>query len=326
MWRRSLLTGLVLQAAPRAWLLQRLAQAWPGQPAGARFAAFFSGRVALQAIAREASFTRRVALVPAYLCNVVALAFERAGWRVCEYAVDEAFVPDAAALRAHAQAEGADLLLLAPLYGSDGGLSQWLGPEAAAWRTRAGVALVLDLCQDAARLAQVTCSPGQRWAAVLSFNDKSFPGVMGGCLWSDLALASPPAPPWRQRALLAAWALRKCLPPRRASEPAAFEHSEATRFPYAFDTAGASALQLALGLTGMRHLPRWMARRRSTVARGAVRPLTLPFAETAPFVVAAAGDPGQHRRKPPYALAHDATTSLRPQLNVRHNKGFDDSP
>ncbi len=325
MWRSSLLAGLALQIAPRAWLLQRLGQAWPGRPAGACFAAYFSGRVALQALARHPAFVRRVALVPEYLCNVVPLAFEQAGWRVCGYPVDAAFVPDAAALRAQAHAEGADLLLLAPLYGSDGGLSHWLAPEADRWRADAGVALVLDLCQDAGRLAQLVKEPGSHWAAVLSFNDKSFPGVMGACVWSDLDLGSPPPPRWRQRGLLAAWALRKCLPRRHPAGPeAGFEHSEARRFPYAFSTTGASALQLALGLIGLGRLPRWQARRRALVVQGAVRPLPLPYAETAPFVVAAEGDPAQHRRKAPYALAHDAAASLLPQLLVRHNKGYDD--
>ncbi len=325
MLRTSLLSGLLLQAAPRRWLLARLARAWPAPPPGTRFGAYFSGRAALFAIARSPAFTRRVALLPAYLCNVVPLAFERAGWQVHGYEVDERFMPDASGLRALAEACGADLLLLAPLYGSDGGMAHWLGDDAAAWRSRRGVALVFDLCQDAALLQQLLRSPGPRWAAVLSFNDKSFPGVMGACAWGDLPLESPPPPGWRERWLLAAWALRKCLPARRsdASTPA-FDHSTAARFPYGFDPLGASALQLALGLVGLARLPRWVARRRDAVARGDVHPLPLPFSTGAPFVVVDAADPARHRRKRPYALAHDANASLRPQLVVRHNKGFDD--
>lgn len=321
----SLLGGLILQALPRQLLLQGLARRGPQGVRGACPAVFFSGRVALAALAGHASFTRRVALVPSYLCNVVPMAFERAGWRCVGYGVDEQFVPDSGALRRLAETEGADLLLLAPLYGSEGGLADWLADEAHAWRERHGVALVLDLCQDAARLSALLRPPGRRWAAVLSFNDKSFPGVMGACVWTDLDLPSPGAPPWRQRSLLMAWALRKVmLPARRANDGEAFEHSRAERFPYAFEPRGASSLQLALGAIGLHSMPSWMARRRAAWARGEVRALTLPFAATAPFVVALPGDRGVHRRKRPYATADDPARSLRPELTLLHNKGFDD--
>jgi hypothetical protein len=321
----SLLAALLLQAAPRRWLLARLRQSWPTAPAGARCVAWFSGRVALAQLARHPSFTRRVALLPAYLCNVVPMAFERAGWRVCTYAVDDRFVPDPQALRELAEKEGAELLLLAPLYGSEGGLAYWLGAQACAWRATAGVTLVLDLCQDAARLQQLPHPPARRWAAVLSFNDKSFPGVMGACLWTDLDLDSPPPPRWWRRLLLVGWALSKSLAGRRRNAgEEAFEHSRGERFPYAFDETGASALQLAFGLVGMARLPRWVAARRAAVERGDVRPLPLPFSAGAPFVVAAADDPARHRRKRPYATAHDPQASLLPQLVVVHNKGFDD--
>ena len=67
-----------------------------------------------------------------------------------------------------------------------------------------------------------------------------------------------------------------------------------------------------------------MARRRAASARGELRPLALPYSDTAPFVVVGDDDPGCHRAKRPYALVDDARRSLRAGLQVRHNKGFDD--
>lgn len=321
MLRSSLLLGLLMQTLPRATLQQRLAAFGP---AGAACRAFFSGRVALAAIAALPRFTRRVVLLPEYLCNVVPLAFERGGWRVHGYAVDERFEPDPAALAARAADVGADLLLLAPLYGADGGMTWWLGDEGRAARERLGLALVLDLCQDAGALARLPPGLGREWAALVSFNDKSFPGAMGALAWSDLDLPAPPPPGPAAALQMAARVLRRLLLRRAAGDERGFEFSYASRFPYAFGVAGPTRLQMALGLVGLQRLSRWQDLRRAAVAAGRVRPLDLPHAATAPFVVAAPGDPGRHRIKRPYATAHDAAQSLRPRLVVRHNKGFDD--
>ncbi len=323
MLRSSLLLGLLMQALPRATLEARLAPHGPRGAAGARCRPFFSGRVALAALAALPRFGRRVVLLPEYLCNVVPLAFERAGWRVEGFAVDERFEPDPRALAARAESSGADLLLLAPLYGADGGVGWWAGAEGRALRQRLGLTLVLDLCQDAARPALLG-DPGEQWAVLTSFNDKSFPGAMGAVLWTDLDLPPPPLPPARAALLIVLWVLRRLLRRERAGVERGYEFSHAARFPWGFDTAGATRLQLALGAVGLARLPRWQARRQAAVAAGRVKPLPLPYAGSAPFVVAAAGDPGEHRSKRPYAMAHDAARSLCPLLQVRHNKGFDD--
>lgn len=323
MLRSSLLLGLLLQALPRERLQTRLARRLPPALAGARCLAYFSGRVALSALAGLPRFGRKTVLMPEYLCNVVPLAFQRAGWRIHGYPVDQHFEPDAPSLAVRAEAVGADLLLLAPLYGAEGGVGWWLGPDGRAARERLGLALVLDCCQDAAALLALR-DPGRDWAALTSFNDKSFPGAMGALLCTDLALSPPPAPPARASLLLALWVLRRLLIGRRGGEERGFEFSHASRFPYAFDVDGPTRLQLALGELGLARLPRWQARRRAAVEQGRVRPLATPGAATAPFVAVAPGDPGWHRLKRPYALAEDASRSLRPRLVVRHNKGFED--
>jgi hypothetical protein len=122
------------------------------------------------------------------------------------------------------------------------------------------------------------------------------------------------------------WRLRVLLAPRRPAMRAAagFEYSQAAHFPHDFAIAGASRLQLALGLLGLRCLPLWQRRRRAAARRGQVKPTGPSLGSTSPFVLVAADDPGLHRRKPPYAQADAPLHSLRPGLLVRHNKGFDD--
>lgn len=321
MLRSSLLLGMLMLTLPRATLQERLAAFGPARAA---CRVYFSGRVALAAIAALPRFMRRRVLLPEYLCNVVPMAFERAGWCVHGYAVDDRFEPDSPALAARAAEVGADLLLLAPLYGADGGLSWWLGDDGRVARERLCLTLVLDICQDAGALARLPADLGHDWAALVSFNDKSFPGAMGALCWTDIDLPPPPPPGLAAALQMAARVLRRLLLPRRTGEESGFEFSYASRFPYAFGTLGATRLQLALGLVGLKRLPRLQALRRAAVQAGHVRPLDLPHAASAPFVVAAPGDPGRHRLKRPYATAHDAAQSLRPRLVVRHNKGFDD--
>jgi hypothetical protein len=320
MLRATWLGALWQQALPRAALVARIARHGPG---GLACVPFFSGRVGLAAVAALPCWRRRIALLPSYLCNVVPLAFERHGFAVHGYPVDDRFEPDNAWLAMRAGELKVDILLLAPLYGADGGLSWWLGPEGRATRRELGLTLVLDLCQDAGRLAGLP-DPGPDCVVLTSFNDKAFPGAMGAALWTDLPVAIPSAPGLRAAALLNAWVLRRLFRPRRPQEGTGFEFSQASRFPYGFEPAGPTGLQLALGAIGLERLPRWQARRRAALARGDVRAQALPHAAAAPFVVAGPGDAGLHRAKRPYARADDASASLRPGLVVRHNKGFED--
>lgn len=335
--------GLMALRTDRTGLLERLADLGPRGGARWRCTAHFSGRTALAAVARAlvASGRPRVALLPAYLCNVVEMAFVREGFEVRHYEVDEAFHPDTAALMRVAAEQDAGVLLLAPLYGSDGGLAAWTSEVAADLRRERGLALVLDLCQDAGWLQALT-APLTDAAVVVSFNDKSFPGAMGAAVWSDLAVHEPPEPArrigralvrWRLRVFAAAcWRrLKRCRAAAagRAAGydemvPAAFEFSRATAFPHAFDVEGATRWQIALGIVGLVRLPQWQARRAAALQRGTVRAAGPSAGSTSPFVLVRDDDPGSHRAKPPYACAGDARASLRPTIRVRHNKGFDD--
>lgn len=325
-----LLIGWLLSLLPRALLQRRLAACGPGGAAGAaggplRCLPCFSGRTALELVAQAFEPERRTLLLPAYLCNVVALAFERQGWTLVGYEVDEDFQPDNAALLARAADCGASAVLLAPLYGSDGGLRWWLAPAVAQQCRQQRLALVLDLCQDAAWLREVPAG-WQGGAVVLSFNDKSFPGAMGAVLWTDLPCDEPPAPGPAVALRLLGWRLRVLLGSLRRGASAAegFEYSQATQFPHDFSIPGATRWQLALGLLGLRGLARWQQRRRAALQRGDVKPAGPSVGSSSPYVLVAADDPGRHRRKSPYAVADAPTQSLRPALQVRHNKGFDD--
>lgn len=321
----SLLLGLLLACLPRATLLCRLAA---HGPVWLRLVPAFSGRTALAALAEAAPAAPRHVLLPAYLCNVVPLAFERHGWRLSFYATDDGFSADGPALLAQALREGAGTVLVAPLYGGDGGLRWWVSPEASALRRQHGLQLVLDLCQDAAWLQALPPDLAQ-CAVLVSFNDKSFPGAMGAAMWTDLPVPVPAAPGWPAVRGLLAWRLLTLLAYWRHAGKgrpgaAAFEFSRAQEPPYDFSVAGACRLQIALGLLGLAQLPHWQARRRQALARGRVKAVVPSLEGAPPFVRVADDDPGVHRAKKPYAVHGDAARTLRPALRVRHNKGFAD--
>lgn len=282
--------------------------------------------MALTALARAVGGRSRVVLMPAYLCNVVAMAFEREGWRVAGFEVDDRFVPDAGRLRELATAEGASVLLLAPLYGSDGGLGEWVSAAASAWRRENGVALVLDLCQDAGWLSAV---PGglHDCAVVTSFNDKSFPGAMGAAVWSDLPLPDTPPLPLHDVARLVWWRARvrlAALRPRRDVDETGYEYSRAVAFPHDFSPRGVGRWQIAVGVLGLESLAAWQARRLAAQHARHVHAVGPSAHSTAPFVLVGEDDPGMHRTKRPYAIAGEPSRSLKPHLRVRHNKGFGD--
>lgn len=323
----SLLLALLLACLPRTVLVRRLER---HGPAGLRLVPAFSGRTALALVAQADDVVQRRVLLPAYLCNVVPMAFERHGWQLSTYATDAAFGADGPALLAQALRDRASCLLVAPLYGGDGGLRWWVSPEASALRRQHGIALVLDLCQDAAWLSEIP--PGlERCAVLVSFNDKSFPGAMGAALWTDLPVPVPPTPGWPVLRALLAWRLLTLashwLRGRNAVAAEAdvgHEFSHARELPYDFGVAGACRWQLALGALGLAWLPRWQARRRAAVARGSVRPVAPSIGRASPFVLVGDDDPGLHQAKAPYAMHGDAARSLRPALRIRHNKGFAD--
>jgi hypothetical protein len=175
-WPANLLPALLLSALPRIVLARALGRslAVPGY----HFQPAFSGRVALYELAvRLAS---PVVLIPDYLCDVVPRALGAAGCTVLRYALDERFEFDLDRVLTLAEEAGAGLILTASLYGSDGGLGALEAVDVQARLKRMGSHLVVDICQDIELRARLPSAQGGRIHGLVSFNDKSFPGAMGG--------------------------------------------------------------------------------------------------------------------------------------------------
>ena len=152
------------------------------------FQPFFSGRSALVSLARELrAYTSSppVALIPRYVCNIVPKAFSLAGYKIVSYGTDavlEAEWDEVVKLIVDANSS---VLVGASVFGSSALLLELKNPRKQAFLRNHGVQVVVDLAQDIRLRRRLPPGCGDFVHAVLSFNDKSFPGAMGGGILSE---------------------------------------------------------------------------------------------------------------------------------------------
>ena len=200
----------------------------------------------------------------------------------------------------------------------------------AQFRKLNSITLVLDFCQDLIHHYRFRNRLGDNVLVVLSFNDKSFPGLMGGGVLTNMAMLLPPPLQFSHSVKLNLIALKKVLSAvrwRRAAKnfnTLPFDYSRCAQFPYTFEVAGVVRIQLAMGLIGLYLLPLWLRRRKKSIVNRNVVARNLDYTVTSPFVIRTESDPGIHRTKALYAMYHDPNRSHFPDLPIANNKGFDD--
>ena len=327
----SVARGATYGLQPRATLRDRLSRRLgrSGRPCHL----VTSGRVALMLVARSVAqrTSRRVALVPDYICNVVHTAVDRAGFRAEPYPTDRTCEPDDAWLQARLAGDDVALLVTASVFGSSAWLDRLAGAEVRALIQRTGVHVVVDACQDISLLDHLPDGYGDSLSAIVSFNNKSVPGLMGGAAVTGLPL--PAGLPQSLTAAQRSFFRRQLLAhvrarlagrglSRSAGESEAFEYSSCKRFPYAFDTAGISKLQVLMALVGLDNLPAFGAAKRE-LFETCGDAVVAPRLKTAAYVLVSDASVMPHRRrKRPYAAPDAPGSSLRPGQTILHNKGF----
>jgi hypothetical protein len=113
-----------------------------------------------------------------------------------------------------------------------------------------------------------------------------------------------------------------------AEDPAAFERSDCSVFPYGLERYRPGRVQLIMAVLGLRQLDRFTSRKRALLADYPGSMVHTRFVDTAPFLIVEdekTSLPRRRRRKRPYAVPSNAGESLRPQQVIIHNKGFYDS-
>jgi len=331
----SVIRFLGLHLCGRERLLRKLRDAIETE--GLSFYPEASGRTALYrlALAWKNEGERNVAWVPDYICNVVDVAMERAGYEVRRYPTDEMLEPDMGVIREALASKAVDVLVTANVFGSSALLDELKRDDTRTLILESGARVVADLCQDIRLLAELPSGYGDRLAAVVSFNDKSFLGAMGGGIVASFDI---PAPNRRATVAEAATLYRalvakvvKCLLRPGAHDTAGrrpFEFSHCVQFPYTFEVVAATRLQLILAIIGMGNLEA-LGKRKRAFAQQCPGVRRTRFYQTSPYLVvdpvAENGQPPERRCKGSYAMHGKPEDSRRPDLVVIHNKGFCDA-
>jgi hypothetical protein len=305
-----------------------------------------SGRVALYrlALAIRSRTDKRIALVPDFICNVVNVVLETAGFVVQSYRTDELFEVDREAVEKYIASESnVAILLTASVFGSSAFLDALNENRFKALILGRKIHVIVDLCQDLNLVQYLPHNYGENLSAVISFNDKSIPGIMGGGVLTQYPLFEPEPPPALCQVLLLYRMLllklgarflaeiRTRLPNRlrrktvRGVDLRQYEYSYCRHFPYAIDIVAISKLQVILALIGLKNLRNINAVKRQFAQNCPNLVRTRHYCTSPYLVVTELVDTHEGRKiKAPYAIDHYPETSLRSELIIIHNKGFDD--
>lgn len=316
----------------------------------------FSGRVALLLVARAMrSLTpARKAAIPDYICNIVPRVMTAAGWQIVEYRTNELLEPDEAEIDRLVDQEDIGLLLTASVFGSSA-LLDYLSRDDVRERILTNeVFCIVDLCQIIALRDRLPDGYGQQLAAIVSFNDKSTPGLMGGgVLWArQLTQRQVPMGLLNHIRLVARLFLKLAYFTVCAILPSTYpvarkdyglhgelewmlasrqrrplDYSYCASFPNELTPFIPDRLQLAFALAGLKTDEQ---RREQRLSPDSPAVLATRFASESPYLVirsdTGSSDPREFRRrqKPTYAMEGKPNESRKPHMRVVHNKGYCD--
>lgn len=325
--------GLILFAFPRRWLESFF-------PSGKHRRFYFSGRVAIYRTALSLKETISRVVLPDYVCNVLCRAFVEAGIEITQYKTSELNEPDTNDIvRIIETCERPVLLCLAPIFGADGG-ERWVTKDGIRdWRKKNGVLLLFDACQDITRMRSSRLAQEINCIVVSSFNDKSFPGLMGSIAIGDIEDTNYSRPSTREcvrmlKLFLYRMAgsihahLRRAIRLRRSEgeQKTMYDHSFCADYPYDFGHSGATKLQVSIAAAGLLFRRHYIWRKKMYLRRNLVRPVKTPYWLTAPYLYAMDTSPMVMKAKRPYSVHADSKSSLRPNARALHFKGFEDGP
>lgn len=307
-----------------------------------------SGRVALYklALAIQEWSGNKVALIPDYICNVVNIALEKAGFTIHTYQTDALLEPDPVEIEAQLSViQGGGIFLVANVFGSSAFLESLRKTNVRECIVHNNIHVIVDLCQDISLISQLPSDYGQSLSAIVSFNDKSFPGMMGGGIITRLHLPeSVHKMSLKQSTNLYRGLLQKVYRCMRSSltswiflqsknsglerslpDFTQYEYSYCRDFPYTLDILAISKLQLIMALIGLENLTPIYSKRKSFAVKypNVVR---THYFDTSPYLIIDTSQSAQLNRKikPSYAMHHHPEKSLRENLTIIHNKGFCD--
>jgi hypothetical protein len=294
---------------------------------------YFSGRVAIYRIALALKNNTKIAIVPKYICNVVHFALLEAGYTLVTYECNEDFEPNIAEIINLGQQFPNSVLCLAPLYGADGGESWIASDYGKKWRNDNDIFLIFDICQDYSRFTSNILQNDRNFAIISSFNNKSFPGLMGASTLSDVNDGGYKPARALEIFYLFIILIKEFLyfVPRIVFKAVKsekkiqkYDYSYCTKFPFDFNHSGAAKIQLAVGLAGKIFLPFYMTRKKVFIKENVLVPKKTPYFMTASIVILEVLQPSSMFIKPPYAFHGKPNASDKPNLITGYFRGYQD--
>jgi len=331
-----LLLHLLPYSLLKMWLCKKLSRGIY------QFVPQFSGRVALFLVAEKLYKKNgaQIALLPDYACNIIHRAFSLAGWHIITYKTDEFFEADWDEVNAIINNQKVAVLVGASVFGSSG-LIEFLNDKHKTNQLRSrSTQVVLDIAQDIRLVEKIPFDCSDFVTVVVSFNDKSFLGGMGGgILSSTLKFPTQKKLHFRQSLLLYMFFLRKLFNnilrllntsfDRLHYIPNNMDYSYCQRFPYRIEPFQPTKLQLILAIVGIYFLPYYQMRKKKLIQLGVHLPTR--FADSAAYLVLKNSSIFEQNkiilnrtRKPPYAKENNPNVSIRAEDFIVHNKGFFD--
>lgn len=298
---------------------------------------YFSGRVALRKIGESLRGHRATIILPEYICNIVNRAFSGVNYNIISYRCNEDFDINLNEIKKIAKDNRGAILLLAPIAGAECGQSWITSAEGRGWRKDNDIFLIFDLCQDISRIYSEDFVGEVNFALLSSFNNKSFAGIMGAMVISDVVSLSPEKASWLDFWVVCKTFIFKILERpsqylkskffkikiKVANTSNVFEYSYCSTLLYNFDHDGIVRLQLSIGAAGMLMIKIYTKIKRSYINQKFLNPVNSPYWLTSCYVrLKDGGD--LFRIKLPYALDGEPKKSLRPDGFLVHFKGFDD--
>lgn len=282
----------------------------------------FSGRIAINQLASSINNSQRKALIPDYICNVVNIALEKAGYEIFTYKIDNYYEPNIPEISSIIDKERISLLVTASIYGSSAMIDDLLDKSLLNAINKNDTHVLIDLCQDFQLLKSLPKNVDQRLSIAVSFNDKSFFGAMGGGLFTNLKLNEEPTKlSMKKRVSLVKIIIRKLIKGNKFNDKKNFEYSYCKDFPYELINYRPSRLQLMLAIAGIRNfrLINKIKKMQLEKIPGIIR---TKHVNTAAYVQLDNDSNIIQLRKTPYAIHGKPDKSLHPEIKVVHNKGF----
>ena len=293
---------------------------------------FGSGRSALYetALSIRSKSNTEIAMVPDYVCNVVHRAVSEAGWTIVCYPTDRHLEADWDAILERAGDADVGLVVTASVFGSSAMLEKIQESEAVEKIRASGAKFIFDIAQDIELRKCLPPSASDVVSAIVSFNSKSFPGCMGGGVFkgNTMVLREKRSPSSREGFSLFVRLIKSEFVNnlrRSRGDSKEFEYSFCRQFPFLIKSApGIAKLQIVLAIWGINNLDRYHKSKMDHQKNHLI--VNTQFSETAAYLMLHDRDPGlqKRRRKATYAVDGNKDHSVRPELTIVHNKGFDD--